>query len=115
MRRGRRRDDTLQVGDTVDCWRVEAVEPGRLRLRAEMKLPGRAWLEFSVKPEGAGWRIEQTATFDPHGLGGLLYWYTIYPAGDMSAACCAPSRGRPRRAPGADRSPRRRVFAAAAA
>lgn len=79
MRRGRRQDDTLQVGDTVDCWRVEAVEPGRLRLRAEMKLPGRAWLEFSVKPEGKGSRIEQTATFDPQGLGGLLYWYTIYP------------------------------------
>ena len=79
MRRGRRQDDALQVGDTVDCWRVEAVEPGRLRLRAEMKLPGRAWLEFTVRPEGAGSRIEQTATFDPHGLAGLLYWYSIYP------------------------------------
>jgi hypothetical protein len=80
MRRGRRHPHDLAVGDTIDFWRVESYEPGRrLRLAAEMKLPGRAWLEFEVEPDGAGATIRQTAVFDPVGLLGLLYWYGIYP------------------------------------
>jgi hypothetical protein len=64
----------------LDCWRVEEFVPGRrLRLLAEMKLPGRAWLEFSVEPDGAGSRLTQTAIFDPRGLAGLAYWYGIWP------------------------------------
>ncbi|MBX3420596.1 MAG: DUF2867 domain-containing protein [Pirellulaceae bacterium] len=80
MRRGRRELDELRVGDTLDCWRVEAFEPERrLRLFAEMRLPGRAWLEFEVKPTAAGCQVRQTAEFDPVGLFGLAYWYGIYP------------------------------------
>jgi hypothetical protein len=80
MRRGRRDPEQLRVGDSVDWWRVEAYEPGhRLRLRAEMKLPGRAWLEFEVTPTNRGSTVRQTAVFDPTGLLGLLYWYGVYP------------------------------------
>jgi len=80
MRRGRRHPQELAVGDTVDFWRVESYEPGRrLRLAAEMKIPGRAWLEFEVEPDGDGTTIRQTAVFDPVGLLGLLYWYAVYP------------------------------------
>ena len=80
MRRGRRDPDRLRVGDTLDCRRVESIEPGRrLRLFAEMKLPGRAWLEFEVRPDGDGARLVQTATFDPMGLWGLAYWYAVWP------------------------------------
>jgi len=80
MRRGRRHPQELAVGDTVDFWRVESSEPDRrLRLVAEMKLPGRAWLEFEVEPDGDGTMIRQTAVFDPIGLLGLLYWYAVYP------------------------------------
>ncbi|HEX5131639.1 MAG TPA: SDR family oxidoreductase [Candidatus Krumholzibacteria bacterium] len=80
MRRGRRDPLDVRVGDALDFWRVEAVEPGRLlRLRAEMKVPGRAWLEFEATPEGDGTRLVQTALFAPRGLGGLLYWYVLYP------------------------------------
>ena len=80
MRRGRAHPRELRVGDTLDFWRVEAFEPDRLlRLAAEMKLPGRAWLEFEVTPEGDGARIRQTASFDPAGLAGLAYWYAVYP------------------------------------
>ncbi len=81
MRRGRRDPESLRVGDTLDCWRVEAFEPDRrLRLAAEMKLPGRAWLEFEVEPGGKNQSVvRQTAIFDPKGLAGLLYWYGIYP------------------------------------
>jgi hypothetical protein len=80
MRRGRRDPARLQVGDVVDCWRVEAIEPDRrLRLRAEMKLPGRAWLDFEVCPDGEHARLTQTATFDPVGLWGLAYWYGVWP------------------------------------
>jgi hypothetical protein len=68
------------VGDTLDFWRVEACEPGRrLRLAAEMKLPGRAWLEFEVMPDAEGAIIHQTALFDPVGLLGLVYWYALLP------------------------------------
>jgi hypothetical protein len=80
LRRGRRDPDTLRVGDTVDCWRVEALEPNRrLRLAAEMKLPGRAWLEFEVSGDSGGSTIRQTASFDPLGLLGRAYWYSVYP------------------------------------
>ena len=80
MRRGRPHPDQLKVGDTLDCWRVEAIEPDRLlRLQAEMKLPGRAWLEFVVEGEAHQATIRQTAIFDPLGLLGLIYWYGIYP------------------------------------
>jgi uncharacterized protein YbjT (DUF2867 family) len=80
LRRGRRDPDELRVGDAVDFWRVEAIEPGlRLRLSAEMKLPGRAWLEFEVLGDSSGSFIRQTATFDARGLLGRAYWYSVYP------------------------------------
>lgn len=80
MRRGRRDPQRLQVGDTLDCWRVEFIQPGQqLRLVAEMKLPGRAWLDFEVQPDGDGARLRQTAMFDPVGLWGLAYWYGVWP------------------------------------
>lgn len=84
MRKGRRHAEELAVGDPVDMWRVEAIERGHLlRLAAEMKLPGRAWLQFEVDSNGTGSRIRQTAIFDPVGVTGLLYWYTLYPAHEM--------------------------------
>jgi uncharacterized protein YbjT (DUF2867 family) len=80
LRRGRPAPDTLHVGDTVDFWRVEAFQPSRLlRLAAEMKLPGRAWLEFEVDGDHSSTTIRQTAIFDPVGLFGLAYWYALYP------------------------------------
>ncbi|MCA9090872.1 MAG: SDR family oxidoreductase [Planctomycetaceae bacterium] len=80
VRRGRRDPEQLRPGDALDFWRVEACESSRLlRLSAEMKLPGRAWLEFEVTPCGEGSQIRQTAIFDPVGLTGLAYWYGIYP------------------------------------
>jgi uncharacterized protein YbjT (DUF2867 family) len=81
MRRGRRDPEDLRVGDALDFWRVEVVEPGRLiRLRAEMKVPGRAWLEFQALPQPGGQTLlSQTAFFEPKGLLGLLYWYVLYP------------------------------------
>ena len=80
LRRGRRDQESLHVGDAVDFWRVERFEPDRLlRLRAEMKVPGRAWLEFEVEPHGSGSTIRQTAIYDPEGLFGLVYWYTLFP------------------------------------
>jgi hypothetical protein len=80
MRRGRRDPDRVAVGDPIDCWRVVGFEPERsLRLAAEMRVPGRAWLEFEVSPDGSGSRIRQTAVFEPSGLAGRAYWYGIYP------------------------------------
>jgi hypothetical protein len=80
LRRGRRHPEEPRVGDALDFWRVEAYDPaGRLRLSAEMRLPGRAWLEFEVTPDREGAVIRQTAIFDPAGLAGYLYWYAIYP------------------------------------
>jgi uncharacterized protein YbjT (DUF2867 family) len=81
MRRGRRDAENLTVGDTLDFWRVEAYEPERrLRLAAEMKVPGCAWLEFEVDgADDTGSSIHQTAVFEPAGLFGLVYWYGIYP------------------------------------
>ena len=80
MRRGRRDPEAPAVGDALDFWRVEAYEPGRrLRLAAEMKVPGRAWLEFEVVPDGGGAVLHQTAVFEPAGLPGLLYWFVLLP------------------------------------
>jgi uncharacterized protein YbjT (DUF2867 family) len=80
MRRGRRDPDQLLAGDTVDFWRVEEISPGRLvRLAAEMRLPGRAWLQFEVEATDSGSVLRQTAVFDPVGLIGKLYWYLLYP------------------------------------
>jgi uncharacterized protein YbjT (DUF2867 family) len=81
LRRGRPEPGRLRVGDTVDFWRVEALEPGRLlRLRAEMRLPGRAWLELTVRPgDDGGTEYAQRAVFHPHGLLGHLYWWAISP------------------------------------
>jgi uncharacterized protein YbjT (DUF2867 family) len=80
MRRGRNHPVKLRTGDTIDFWRVEAFEPNcRLLLAAEMKVPGRAWLQFEVQKLSNGSRIRQTAIFDPLGLAGLAYWYCLYP------------------------------------
>jgi len=81
MRRGRPDPEHPSPGSTLDFWRVEAYEPDRrLRLSAEMKVPGRAWLELGVEPAGDGVTlIRQTAEFEPLGLAGLLYWYALYP------------------------------------
>ncbi len=80
MRRGRRDPFNLRVGDALDFWRVEAFEPNRrLRLAAEMRVPGRAWLEFEVSELDGQSQIRQTAIFDPVGLPGLAYWYALYP------------------------------------
>ena len=80
LRRGRRDPERVAFGEALDFWRVTAIAADRrLELRAEMRLPGRAWLEFEVVPEGSGSRIRQTAVFEPSGLAGLAYWYGIYP------------------------------------
>jgi uncharacterized protein YbjT (DUF2867 family) len=80
LRRGRRDPERLLPGDALDWWRVEAVDPdGMLRLIAEMRLPGRAWLQFEVEPADGGALVRQTAIFDPLGLMGLLYWYALWP------------------------------------
>ena len=80
MRRARRDPKALQQGDAVDFWRVDAIEPNRLlRLTPEMKLPGRAWLQFEVSGDATHSVIRQTAVFEPHGLAGVLYWYALYP------------------------------------
>jgi uncharacterized protein YbjT (DUF2867 family) len=81
LRRGRRDPVEIRVGDALDFWRVEAVEEGKLlRLRAEMKVPGKAWLQFEVHPKENGEsQLNQTAYFAPKGFFGLLYWYILYP------------------------------------
>ena len=80
LRRGRRDPDSLRVGDAVDFWRVEAYEPDRLlRLSAEMRVPGRASLQFEVEPAAGGSSVHQTAVFEPLGLWGLVYWYAVWP------------------------------------
>lgn len=81
MRRGRRDQKTLRAGDPLDFWRVESIEVNSLlRLRAEMKLPGNAWLQFSLeKISEEETKLIQTAFFEPRGLFGLLYWYSVYP------------------------------------
>ena len=103
LRRGRRDPEDLRVGDTVDCWRVDLLEPSRrLRLAAEMRLPGRAWLEFEVTGDSHGSTIRQTATFDPVGLLGRAYWYSVFPLHQLifegmlkgiAVATCRPGAG----------------------
>ena len=81
MRRGRRPPGALRPGDTVDFWIVGAALPNRLlRFRADMKLPGETWLEFSIQPGSAGQAtLQQRAIFAPKGLLGVAYWYLLYP------------------------------------
>lgn len=80
LRRGRRDPENLHRGDVVDFWRVEEMIPNTyLKLSAEMKLPGRAWLEFRVVPHEKGSKIIQNAIFDPLGTAGVLYWYLLLP------------------------------------
>lgn len=80
MRRGRRHPDELRVGEALDFWRVEALDvPSLVRLRAEMLLPGVAWLEWHIAPEGSGSRLTQRAVFAPRGLFGRAYWYSLLP------------------------------------
>jgi uncharacterized protein YbjT (DUF2867 family) len=82
MNRGRRDPDACQIGDVVDGWTVEAYEPNRrLRLSADLKMPGHGWLEFEVRPLEGGRcsEIRQTATFDPRGVLGRAYWLAVLP------------------------------------
>ncbi|RZU64702.1 uncharacterized protein YbjT (DUF2867 family) [Microterricola gilva] len=80
LNRGRRHTATLHTGDALDFWRVERVEPGaRLRLRAEMRVPGRAWLELETRDVGDRRVYRQRAIYFPHGLAGRLYWYVLVP------------------------------------
>jgi hypothetical protein len=84
MRRGRPDPETPFPGSTLDFWRVELYEPSRrLRLLAEIRVPGRAWLEFRAEPEGSSTVISQIAQFEPCGLGGLLYWYFLWPVHEL--------------------------------
>ena len=80
LRRGRRHPDEIYEGEALDFWRVDRVEPDLFRLRAEMKLPGEAWLEWSTSatPEG-GTVVEQRARFVPRGIAGRLYWWPLWP------------------------------------
>jgi len=80
LRRGRRDPDFLRVGESLDFWRVDELEQGRrLKLYAEMVLPGKAWLEFTVSTVNGKTKIVQEATFNPRGLGGQMYWYAVAP------------------------------------
>ncbi len=80
LRRGRRSRTSMVPGDAVDFWRVEAVEQDALiRLRAEMRLPGKAWLQFETVPHEGGTLLTQTALFEPRGVPGILYWMAVYP------------------------------------
>jgi uncharacterized protein YbjT (DUF2867 family) len=80
MRRGRRDPDNLEVGDTIDFWRVERVDSDRrLLLAAEMRIPGRLWLQFDVEADDRHTELRQTTVFDPAGYLGLAYWYMLYP------------------------------------
>ena len=80
LRRGRRDPDKLVIGDAVDFWRVEELIPEKLlRLRAEMKMPGLAWLEFRLEKTKTGTKVTQTATYAPKGLLGQLYWWAVFP------------------------------------
>lgn len=100
MRRGRRDPETPFPGSTLDFWRVESYEPGRrLRLFAEMKVPGRAWLEFRAEPDGSSTVLTQLAEFEPRGLFGILYWHLLTPIHEImfrgmlrriAAAACQP-------------------------
>lgn len=104
LRRGRRDPEQLFPGEALDFWRVEEVRPpDLLRLRAEMKVPGRAWLQFEAIPEGDGTLLVQTAYFAPRGFLGWAYWYGIYPVHSLifSALVEAVARDAERLAAGA--------------
>ena len=96
LRRGRRDPNKLVTGDALDFWRVEKIESGTfLRLRAEMKLPGLAWLEFTVTPVSDDQsRLSQRAIFFPQGLGGRLYWWAVTPLHGIVFAGMAKAMGR---------------------
>jgi uncharacterized protein YbjT (DUF2867 family) len=80
LRRGRRDPQHLRIGDSLDFWRVEGLEPEKhLRLYAEMILPGKAWLEFHLEEKDGKTVVTQDALFEPRGLGGQLYWYVVAP------------------------------------
>lgn len=80
LRRGRRHPDEVHAGEALDFWRVESVEKNtRLRLLAEMKAPGKAWLEFESIPQDGKTLFTVTAYFAPHGVSGFLYWYAMWP------------------------------------
>ena len=82
LRRGRRHPDEIHVGESLDFWRVEAIEKNRrMLLRAEMKVPGKAWLEFESTPQASHGEtlLSATAYFAPHGISGFLYWYAMWP------------------------------------
>lgn len=84
MRRGRRHPDIIHQGEPLDFWRVERVIENRLLLlRAEMRLPGKGWLQFETLPKGGGSTLRQTAYFEPRGFFGNLYWYSLYPLHKM--------------------------------
>jgi hypothetical protein len=105
LRRGRRDPQRLLVGDALDFWRVEAIEPGSLlRLRAEMKLPGLAWLELSVRRDQNGRTVYcQRAIFRPRGFAGHAYWWSLRPfhgivfGGMLRNITSAAERARPAR------------------
>ena len=78
--RGRRSSSSLRINDVIDFWRVEDLKPDeRLLLRAEMKLPGRAWLEFAIQKEKDENRLSVKAYFQPRGIFGRIYWYVFLP------------------------------------
>ncbi len=80
IRRGRRNPDDIRAGESLDFWRVEAVEKDRLlRLRAEMKVPGEAWLQFESTPQDGKTRLTETAYYEPRGFWGFVYWYAMWP------------------------------------
>jgi uncharacterized protein YbjT (DUF2867 family)/uncharacterized protein YndB with AHSA1/START domain len=80
IRRGRRHPDDIRPGESLDFWRVEAVEPDRLlRLRAEMKVPGKAWLQFESTPQDGKTVLTETAYYEPRGFWGFVYWYAMWP------------------------------------
>ena len=80
LRRGRKNSNKLEQGDALDFWRVEKIIQNKLiRLKAEMKLPGDAWLEYAIKSNSRNTQLIQTAYFVPKGLPGLVYWYFLYP------------------------------------
>ncbi|HSF85115.1 MAG TPA: SDR family oxidoreductase [Acidimicrobiia bacterium] len=100
LRRGRRHPELVRLHDTIDFWRVAALEPGRmLQLSAEMKLPGDAWLEWRITDEDGMRTLHQTAYFRPRGLFGRLYWYAMLPFhafifGSMAASIAAAAEAR---------------------
>lgn len=112
LRRGRRHPEQLHTGEALDFWRVVDVEPGvSLRLFAEMKVPGDAWLSFVVEPVSSGSEMTQTALFRPRGLLGRLYWWAMLPFhfaifGRMASRIVRAAEDRPTSATARDEAPR---------